>query len=75
MTEECEEGGNRKGFVAIGYDFEVDRMPVKPEGKEGGDCVNRYHKEDADDTVEWSAAGKEDAGQNILSLFPWFGVM
>ena len=75
MAEEREEGGYRKGLVAVGYDFEVDRMPVEPERKEGGDCVNGYHKEYADDAVEGSAAEKRHAGHNILSLLPWLRIM
>ena len=59
MAEEREEGGDRKSFVAIGYDLEVDRMPVEPEGEEGGNCIYRYHEEDADDTAEGLAAERE----------------
>lgn len=59
MAEQGKEGGDRKCFVAIGYDFKVDRMPVPPEGKEGGDCVYGYHEQNADD----------------MPLLPWLRVM
>jgi hypothetical protein len=62
MAEERKEGGDRKRFVAIGDDLEVDRMPVEPEGEERGDCVYGYHEEDADDTIEGLAAENERCG-------------
>jgi hypothetical protein len=49
VTEEREEGGNRKRFVAFVDDIEVDCVPVEPEGEERGCCVDRNHKEDAND--------------------------
>ena len=62
MAEERKEGRDCKCFVAIGYDLEIDRMPVEPEREEGGGCVYGYHKEDADDTNEGSAAEMEGCG-------------
>jgi hypothetical protein len=62
VAEERKEGGDRKRFVAIGYDLEVDRMPVEPEGEERGDCVYGYHEEDTDDTIEGSVAEDEGCG-------------
>ena len=61
MAEERKEGGDRKRFVTIGYYLEVDRMPVEPEGEEGGDCIYGYHEEDADDTIEGLALKVRDA--------------
>ena len=55
MAKESKEGGNCERFVAIGYDFEIDCMPVEPEREEGGNGINRYHEQDADDTVHGSA--------------------
>ena len=75
MAEQRKEGGNRKGFIAVGYGLEVDRMPIEPERKEGCGRVYGYHEENADDTTEGSVAKKGGAGQNILSLLPRLGVM
>jgi hypothetical protein len=50
-------------------------MPVEPERKEGCGRVDGDHEENADDTAEGSVAERSDAGQNILSLLPRFGVM
>lgn len=50
MTEQCEEGGDGEGFVAVAYDLEVDCVPVKVEGEEGGGGVDGDHEEDSDDT-------------------------
>ena len=52
MAEQGEERCYRKGFVAFGNNLEVYGVPVEPEGEEGGGCVDGYHEEDSDYTVE-----------------------
>lgn len=50
VAEEREERGNGECFVAVGYDLEIDRMPVVPEGEERGRGINWYHEQDSYDT-------------------------
>lgn len=72
MAEEGKEGGNSEGFVAFGYDFEVDRVPVKPEPEEGGSGIDRDHEEDADDAVKGQLGKRYRAEiKNTLSLLVW----
>lgn len=49
VAEEREERGNGECFVAVGYDLEIDRMPVVPEGEERGRGINWYHEQDSYD--------------------------
>jgi hypothetical protein len=51
MTEESEERGNSKSFIAFGDDLEVYCVPVKPEAEERSGGIDRDHKEDANDTA------------------------
>lgn len=52
MAEEGEEGGDGEGFITLGNDPEVYGVPVEPEAEEGGNGIDRYHEEDADDAGE-----------------------
>jgi len=77
VAEKGKEGGDRKSFVAIGYDIKIDRMPVKPERKEGGDGVNGYHEENSDDTGRArSVVAERREGKNITVSAPmvWYNV-
>ncbi|KFY95232.1 hypothetical protein V500_02884 [Pseudogymnoascus sp. VKM F-4518 (FW-2643)] len=49
VAQQREEGGDRKGLVAVGYDAEVDAVVVEPEGEEARNGVHGDHYEDADD--------------------------
>jgi len=47
MAHQREEGRNRKGFVAVAYDLEVDGVPVETNHEEGRCRVDGDHEEDA----------------------------
>ena len=43
MAQQREEGGDREGLVAIGYDAEVDAVVVEPEREESRNGVDGDH--------------------------------